>query len=116
MKTGRWTLILLSLVVVLMVLPFLVARGGDFAGADGKALEVITAVDPGYQPWFTPLWEANSETATMLFSLQAALGAGAVAFAFGYWAGRRKRSEQAAHHSGDESIQADARLGATNGG
>ena len=96
MTTARLTLLLLGVVVALMVLPFVIARGGDFGGADVKAQEAITAVDPGYKPWFKPLWEPNSETATMLFSLQAALGAGVVFFAFGYWVGRRKRVEQGA--------------------
>jgi len=117
MKTGgRWTpLILLGAVIVLMVLPFVVARGGDFAGADGKAGELITKVNPDYVPWFTPLWEPNGETATMLFSLQAAFGAGVIAFAFGYWSGRRKGAAQAARGTGGEGTHTDAHFTAAPG-
>lgn len=118
MKTGgRWTpLVLVTGVMVLMVLPFVVARGGDFAGADGKAQAAITTADPGYKPWFTPLWEPNSETATMLFSLQAALGAGVVFFAFGYWSGRRKEREQGPLDAASGDVQTDARLAASHRG
>lgn len=116
MKTGRWTpLILLGAVIVLMVLPLVVARGGDFGGADGKAGEVIAAVDPAYKPWFTPLWKPAGETETMLFSLQAALGAGVVFFAFGYWAGRLKGREQGAQGTAGKGTQTDARLAAAPG-
>ena len=112
MKTeGRWTpLLLIGAVIVLMVVPFVVARGHDFAGADSKAQAAITAADPGYKPWFAPLWEPSSETATMLFSLQAALGAGVVFFAFGYWAGRRKEREQGPSDTAVGGAQTEARL------
>jgi|GEM_PF-94754 len=114
--TGRWTpLILLGAVIVLMVLPFVVARGGDFAGADGKAGEVIAKVNPDYVPWFTPLWEPNSETATMIFSVQAAIGAGLLAFGFGYWVGRRKGSEQSARDQRGTDAQAETLLTAGPG-
>ncbi|MHB1414099.1 MAG: energy-coupling factor ABC transporter substrate-binding protein [Chloroflexota bacterium] len=113
---GRWTpLILLGGVIVLMVLPLVVARGGDFAGADSKAGDVIATVDPDYKPWFTPLWKPAGETETLIFSLQAALGAGVVFFAFGYWSGRRKGAAQGAQGTAAKATQADARLTAAHG-
>ncbi len=117
MKTGgRWTpLILLGAVIVLMVLPFVVARGGDFAGADGKAGEVIAEVNPTYEPWFTPLWKPAGETETMIFSLQAAIGAGVVAFAFGYWAGRVRGRKEGAQGTAGEGTQTETHLTAAPG-
>ena len=107
MKTaGRWTpLILLGAVIVLMVLPFVVARGADFAGADGKAGEVITDGEPRLHALVHSLFGSRPvRPETMIFSLQAAIGAGLVAFGFGYWVGRRKGSEQgSAGQTGDIS-------------
>ncbi|MCL5735062.1 MAG: energy-coupling factor ABC transporter substrate-binding protein [Actinobacteria bacterium] len=117
MKTGRWTpLLLVGAVIVLMVVPLVVSSSHDFAGADSKAQAAITTADPGYKPWFTPLWEPSSETATMLFSLQAAFGAGVVFFAFGYWSGRRKGREQGPPDTAGGDVQTDARLAASHRG
>lgn len=68
-----------------------------FAGADGKAEAMITQIAPDYEPWFEPLFEPAGETESMLFALQAALGAGVI----GYWLGcartrARMRRESAA--------------------
>ena len=42
-----------------------------------SATEAILEARPGYKPWFEPLWKPPSaEVETMLFALQAALGAG----------------------------------------
>ncbi|MDI6906956.1 MAG: energy-coupling factor ABC transporter substrate-binding protein [Thermoanaerobacterales bacterium] len=80
-------------VVLLSVLPFfLVAGTGDskaemFTGADGRAEEMIMEIRPDYKPWIKPIWEPPSgEIESLLFALQAALGAGFI----GYYFGRRK--------------------------
>lgn len=68
--------------------------GKVFAGSDDQAREAVAAIDPGYEPWFSPLWEPPSgEVASLLFALQSALGAGAVCYALGYWRGRRKKED-----------------------
>ncbi len=86
-------LLLLAAVVLLTVLPLWLVPymgigdgSGDamFRGADDKAQQAIHAVAPGYQRWFAPLLEpASDEIASLLFALQAALGAGVI----GYWLG-----------------------------
>ncbi len=61
-----------------------------FSGADGQANELVGSLRPGYEPWFSPLWEPPSgEIEGLLFSLQAAIGAGALCYALGFWRGRR---------------------------
>jgi cobalt/nickel transport protein len=65
-------------VVLLVVLPLLFVKG-EFGGADDAAEGAITEIDPGYKPWFKPLTELPGETESMLFALQAALGAGVIA-------------------------------------
>ena len=87
-------LILLVLVVALLVVPLMMikksAPGPDgkeveiFQGADNQARDLIGKIAPGYQPWFEPLMEPPSgEIGSLLFALQAALGAGFI----GYWYG-----------------------------
>lgn len=92
MKLRNW--LILAAVVLLTVLPLWLAAppaigpdgipGETFGGADNKAQEAISEIAPGYKPWFSPLLEpASGEIASLLFALQAALGAGFI----GYWLG-----------------------------
>lgn len=61
--------------------------GELFEGADSRAQQAITRIAPDYQPWFHPVLEPSSnEIASLLFALQAALGAGVI----GYWLGVSK--------------------------
>lgn len=63
------------------------AAGELFEGADSRAQQAITRIAPDYQPWFHPVLEPSSnEIASLLFALQAALGAGVI----GYWLGVSK--------------------------
>lgn len=92
MKT---TLMILA-AVLLAGLPLLLHRpdaGTEaFGGADDKARTVVEALSPDYKPWVHPLWNPPSgEIATLLFSIQAALGAGVIGFYLGYLKGRKKR-------------------------
>ena len=91
----RQNLFLLLGVIVLALVPLLTikpAHEGEeiFGGADGQAESAITEIRPDYKPWFAPFWEPPSgEIESLLFGLQAALGAGAVAYCLGYYRGRR---------------------------
>ncbi|MBK8478343.1 MAG: energy-coupling factor ABC transporter substrate-binding protein [Opitutaceae bacterium] len=93
-------LLLLGVVVLALIPLFTVkpAHEGEeiFGGADGHAESAITEIRPDYQPWFTPLWEPPSgEIESLLFGLQAALGAGAIAYCLGYYRGRRGAAKPA---------------------
>jgi len=87
-------LLMMIAVVALVALPLWMvqkpAPGPDgkdveiFLGADDQAKDVIGNIAPGYRPWFKPLMEPPSgEIGSLLFALQAALGAGFL----GYWYG-----------------------------
>ena len=55
-----------------------------FKGADDQAKDVIGTIAPGYKPWFKPLMEPPSgEVSSLLFALQAALGAGFIGYYLG---------------------------------
>jgi cobalt/nickel transport protein len=84
----KTNLILLVLVVLIAVVPLLFNSGAEFGGADGEAEGLITEINPDYEPWFGSLYEpASGEIESLLFSVQAALGAGVI----GYFLGKRKR-------------------------
>ncbi|TQN32407.1 cobalt/nickel transport protein [Haloactinospora alba] len=75
-------------VAALVVLPLVIGAGDHlaepFGGADGQAEETATEINPDYEPWFTPLYEAPSgEIESGLFALQAAVGAGVIGYYFG---------------------------------
>ncbi len=94
-------LILLIAVVLLAVFPLWLvqkpapdADGKEveiFAGADDKAKDLIGEIAPDYQQWFEPLIEpASGEIASLLFALQAAIGAGFIGYYLGVSVGREK--------------------------
>ncbi|QIP88103.1 energy-coupling factor ABC transporter substrate-binding protein [Streptomyces sp. Tu 2975] len=100
-RNARINTLLLLAVAALAVLPLVLGLGDHkeepFAGADGEAEAAITELEPDYEPWFTPLYEPPSgEVESALFSLQAALGAGVLAYYFGLRKGRRQGEERAA--------------------
>ena len=85
--------LLLGLAVVLFLcVPavFLAPVGSEFKGADAQAEKVISALHPGYVPWFSSIWKpSSSEIESLLFALQAALGAGVLCYYLGYARGRQ---------------------------
>ncbi|UJW77229.1 energy-coupling factor ABC transporter substrate-binding protein [Rhizobium sp. SL42] len=93
LKRNLW---MLFAVIALAILPLIIHHGGDaeFAGADGEAEAAITEIQPDYTPWAAPLWEPPSgEIESLLFALQAALGAGLVGFYFGRRSSPAKRPD-----------------------
>ena len=87
-------LLMMIAVVVLVAAPLWMvqkpAPGPDgkdveiFKGADDQAKDVIATLAPGYKPWFKPLMEPpSSEIGSLLFALQAALGAGFIGYYLG---------------------------------
>ncbi len=93
-KTGMQTLILCLLAAVICVSPLLLIDGSEFAGADGAAQEAIAEVNAEYVPWFEPIWSPpGSETESLLFALQAALGAGVLCYGLGYLKGQSQNKK-----------------------
>ena len=99
-------LLLIGAVVLISAVPlWLVQRPADddgkpaeiFAGADDKAKNAIVEIRPDYQPWFSPIFEpASEEIASLLFALQAALGAGVIGYYLGVSVTREKMRRAAA--------------------
>lgn len=87
-------IILLCLVAVIIIFPLAYYNGlsedeGYFVGADDQGSEAIEAT--GYQPWFSSIWEPPSgEIESLLFALQAAIGAIIIGYVLGYYSGQAK--------------------------
>lgn len=83
--------ILFVLVIVIAVIPLFVQNGAEFGGADSQAEEAIGAIAPDYEPWFNAVWEPPSgEIESLLFSLQAAIGAIVIGYVIGFGRARKK--------------------------
>jgi cobalt/nickel transport protein len=113
-RNTKINLLLLLVVAALAVLPLALGLGdhkeAPFTGSDGEAESAITEIEPDYKPWFSPLYEPPSgEIESALFSLQAALGAGVLAYYFGLRRGRRQGEQRARERERDaESTTRDA--------
>ncbi len=84
-------LLLLLMVVILIIVPLVMNFGVEFEGADGIAEEAVGEINPNYEPWFNSVWEPpGGEVESLLFALQAALGAGFICFYLGYKIGQKK--------------------------
>lgn len=93
MKTS--TLIILAIVcIIIFIAPLVMFSGhgeddGYFGGSDDAAGEAVEA--SGFKPWAQSLWEPPSgEIESLLFALQAAIGAIIIGYFFGYWRGQGK--------------------------
>jgi len=84
----NWLLVIAAL--ALAIVPLVFARG-EFGGADGQAEGAIAELKPGYEPWVKPLFEPPSgEVESLLFTSQAALGAGVIGYVIGRYRGKRE--------------------------
>lgn len=91
---NKYYIVILALVALIAITPLLMYNGqgeeqGYFGGADDSAGPVIE--ETGYQPWFSSIWEPPSgEIESLLFSLQAAIGAIIIGYILGYYNGQMK--------------------------
>ncbi|MDP5337937.1 MAG: energy-coupling factor ABC transporter substrate-binding protein [Nodularia sp. (in: cyanobacteria)] len=89
-KLSNWLLVVG--VIILAVSPLIFIRDAEFGGADGEAEAAIGEVQPGYEPWFKPVFEPPSgEVESLLFTSQAALGAGVIGYVIGLYKERDRQ-------------------------
>ncbi len=90
-------IILILLVIAILIAPMVMYHGlgeddGKFGGADDQGADAIGELDHNYKPWFSSIWEPPSgEIESLLFAVQAAIGAIIIGYAFGYWRGQSKK-------------------------
>lgn len=88
--------VLVFLVMTITAVPLFMLPDAEFGGADGEAEEAILEIQPDYEPWLTPVFKPQSgEIESLLFALQAALGAGVLGYGLGYLKGRAGKEEKA---------------------
>lgn len=88
-------LFMILLIIILAVSPLLLQKSAKFNGADGEAKEAIAQINSSYKPWFNNIWTPPSkEIESLLFAVQAALGAGFIGYFIGYTRGKSKLKEE----------------------
>lgn len=93
-KRGKLIIVLLLLSAVIAVVPLILIQDSEFGGADGAAEETITEIDPDYETWASPVIEPpGGETESLLFCVQAGLGAGVFGFILGRLTERKKHEK-----------------------
>ncbi|WP_019241185.1 MULTISPECIES: energy-coupling factor ABC transporter substrate-binding protein [Bacillus] len=86
-------LLLILFVIILAIFPLFLQKGAEFGGADGEAEAEIGNIAPDYEPWFSSILEPPSgEIESLLFSLQAGLGAGFIGYFIGFSKGKKKKN------------------------
>lgn len=94
-STIKLTSILLLLVLAIIIAPLITQKGAEFGGADGEAEGLITEINSDYEPWFSSIIEPPSgEIESLLFSSQAALGAGIIGYYIGTTRTKKKMREE----------------------
>lgn len=96
---NRNTLILLGIICVIIFLaPLIMYNGhgeddGYFGGADDAAGQAVEKT--GFEPWMSSIWEPPSgEIESLIFALQAAIGAIIIGYFFGLWRGQSSKKEE----------------------
>ena len=84
--------------IVLGALAYGATQDSEFLGTDDQGGDVISELDPNYEPWWNGIWgdyELPGETESMLFALQAAIGAIIIGFFIGQLhAGNKAKKEK----------------------
>jgi cobalt/nickel transport protein len=92
MKLWMKNIILVLFVIIISAIPVLFLKNAEFTGADSLAGNAILEVAPNYVPWFNPIMEPKSgEIESLLFALQASIGAGIVGFVLGRITSKSKK-------------------------
>ncbi len=93
-KTG---VLLIAVCILIAVIPLALIKDSEFGGADDAASETISEIldVEEYEPWASPVYEPpGGETESLLFSLQAAIGAGIMGYGIGILKERTKNRKE----------------------
>lgn len=90
-RRARYLLLLGT--IALVVAPLMFVKG-NYGGSDDQASAAVAAARPGFHPWFEPIWKPPSpEIESLLFAVQAAIGAGVIGYVLGRIHGAAKERE-----------------------
>jgi len=92
-KNAKWIFLMILIIIAVAGIPFFL-DSLDYPGADDAAVKAVTVIDPNYEPWAKPIIDlAGEHTETLLFCLQAGIGAGVLGLGFGYLILRKKKQK-----------------------
>jgi cobalt/nickel transport protein len=84
-------LLLLICLIALFIIPYILLPEAEYSGADSEVEELI--LETGYEPWFESIWEPPSgEIESLLFAIQAAIGAIIIGYFIGLEKGKRSKN------------------------
>jgi len=87
---------LIVLCILITIIPLALIKNSEFGGADGMAEELITEIQPDYEPWFESIIAPpGGETESLLFCIQVGIGVSIIAYGFGYLVARKKYNKEA---------------------
>ena len=98
MSPKGWYVVGFSVIMAICMAAFIASPSAEFGGSYGQGEEEIANIDPGYEPWFESPWSPPGETESLLFALQAAIGAVIIGYFIGNERGKkaaRKKMEEA---------------------
>lgn len=89
-------IVLVLLCIAIAVIPLMIIKNSEFGGSDDAASQAISQLTgKEYVPWAAPIYEPpGGETESLLFCLQAALGAGIFGYGIGVLKERSKRAKE----------------------
>ena len=91
-KSNKINILLLLLVLAIVIFPLIVNPDAPYEGSDGEGQDLIGEINPDYEPWFDPIWEPPSgEVESLFFSVQVAIGAGAIGYILGIFNEKKKQ-------------------------
>lgn len=94
-KTTLINVIIIFLILLITIIPLVINKSAEFGGADGAAGDIITEINPDYQPWFESIWSPPSgEIESLLFALQAVIGSSIIFFIIGYFKGKNDAKKE----------------------
>lgn len=82
--------IAIAVMIAIFAIPFFINGQARFGGADDAGSKAIMNQEQGYRRWATPWWTPPPETESMLFAVEAALGAGLIGYFIGHEKARMK--------------------------
>ena len=97
MKLSKKKVVVILLVacIVIATIPLFMHKDSEFGGADGQAQDLISEINPDYVAWADPVMEPpGGETESLLFCLQAALGAGGFGYGLGVLRERNRKENK----------------------
>ena len=100
-------LIVLAILLIFAAQFFYISSTTDaeYGGADDKPEGVIEEITGGtYKPIAEPIWEPPStEIESLVFALQAAIGAGIIGYVLGYYRAKKKYENELAYKGKSKS-------------